>query len=296
MRKINNDTAAEKLKAIRPGHFFSVRFIKRTSCEVRDMLCRKGVTQFLSGDGRSFDPDEHNIMFVWDAGTFNTKIAEWRAENPDAPDEIYEAAHDKIGAQCYRSVNLESIITFTADGQSYMVNDFPMHNWRFDWVEAGTDHSRTVTGRTYQEAVRTLVRELKLKTRPRGTTCMDEGPVDGYEEQPLDLESQQGDLAPSFLVGAESEEPTTESPTGISEDQSDPVDPSSPDEDSDPSDDSESPEAPFLTDESTSPAEDSPTSEDEGSDPSDDAGEPESPEADTSPAAEGGDEDAEPAE
>lgn len=48
------------------GRFFKVSFIKRTTGEQRQMLCRIGVRKHLRGGALSFDPADHNLQIVWD--------------------------------------------------------------------------------------------------------------------------------------------------------------------------------------------------------------------------------------
>lgn len=45
------------------GRFFSVQFIKKNG-EVRDMVCRTGVTKFLKGSSKS--GQDNNQVTVWD--------------------------------------------------------------------------------------------------------------------------------------------------------------------------------------------------------------------------------------
>jgi len=51
-----------------PTHnqFFSVRFIKRTTGELRNMLCRYGVRSRLKGGQAAYNFDEKGLVCVWD--------------------------------------------------------------------------------------------------------------------------------------------------------------------------------------------------------------------------------------
>lgn len=204
--KINNTTAAEKIKAIADGKFFSVRFIKRTDGQTRDMLCHKGVSQFVKGEDRPYEPDEHNLVIVWDAGTYNTRIADWKTANSGYDEISAQEAHDTIGPQCFRSINLETIIKLRIDGKQYEVNDFPMHIFQFVWIVKKTKNERMIQARTQQEAVVTFVRELRIRNRPRGTVITDLGLVAGYREP--DLESQEGELRPTSNLEKVQESPS----------------------------------------------------------------------------------------
>lgn len=45
---------------------FRVRFVKRTTGEVRDMVCRLGVRKGLSGAGQKYDPVSKGLLTVYD--------------------------------------------------------------------------------------------------------------------------------------------------------------------------------------------------------------------------------------
>lgn len=53
------------LKIIGNGHFFSVKFIKRTTGEVRLLLGRTGVKFALGGESR-FKDEDYDLVTVWD--------------------------------------------------------------------------------------------------------------------------------------------------------------------------------------------------------------------------------------
>lgn len=48
------------------GSIFSVTFIKRSTNEVRKMVCRKGVHSHLMGGEASYNPAEHKLVSVFD--------------------------------------------------------------------------------------------------------------------------------------------------------------------------------------------------------------------------------------
>ncbi len=50
------------------GRIFSVKFISRTTHELREMTCRTGVKKHLKGGQRAYDPAEHNLVYVYDMG------------------------------------------------------------------------------------------------------------------------------------------------------------------------------------------------------------------------------------
>jgi hypothetical protein len=53
-------------KLVSDGKFFSVEFIKRSDGQLRRMLARTGVTSGLTGEGRNYNPDTHNLITVFD--------------------------------------------------------------------------------------------------------------------------------------------------------------------------------------------------------------------------------------
>ena len=63
---IKKNEVSEFLKETR-GRFFTVRFIKRTTGELRVMNCRTGVRQGVTGEGLKFDPEKRGLLVVWDA-------------------------------------------------------------------------------------------------------------------------------------------------------------------------------------------------------------------------------------
>jgi len=78
------------------GTFFSVEFIKRTTGELRKMVCRGGVQKHLVGGVLKYNPGEKNLIGVWDSTVEdNTKA--------------------------YRMIAIEGIKTLNAGGENYTV-------------------------------------------------------------------------------------------------------------------------------------------------------------------------------
>lgn len=48
------------------GKIFSIRFIKRSTGELRAMVCRTGVKKHLKGGESAYDPKEHDLIVVYD--------------------------------------------------------------------------------------------------------------------------------------------------------------------------------------------------------------------------------------
>ena len=92
--QLTNKELAQLLSNLQTNHIFSVTFIKRTTGEVRQMNCRKGVSKGVKGIGLSYDPKAHNLLGVFDM------------------------ANDG-----FRMLNLENLISAKIDGQEYIVTD-----------------------------------------------------------------------------------------------------------------------------------------------------------------------------
>lgn len=87
---------ARLIQSYNKDHFFSVKFIKRTTNEERQMNCRKNVSAFVKGVGLAYDPIEKGLCGVWDAGV------------PEG------------GASAYRMIALEGLIEAKIDGIHYV--------------------------------------------------------------------------------------------------------------------------------------------------------------------------------
>lgn len=61
----NREKVRKIIKATK-GKFFLVKFTKRTTGELRTMLCRTGVAKFVKGKGMQFDPADKDLVCVWD--------------------------------------------------------------------------------------------------------------------------------------------------------------------------------------------------------------------------------------
>jgi len=148
--KINNETAATKIAEYDESKMFSVKFIKRTDGTIRDMLCRKGVSLGVSGEGQKYDPAEKNLCVVLDVLQYNQKLQELNDK-------------DEAAKQSFRQINLETIISLKMDGNEYFVNDFPIIAWTVKWKEG----KREVLARTDGEAQIAFKRLMNMTRMPR---------------------------------------------------------------------------------------------------------------------------------
>ena len=64
MTKITTETAKQIIHDT-DGKIFSVSFTKKDGSH-RDMTARLGVTKHLKGGERAFNPDDYNMLFVFD--------------------------------------------------------------------------------------------------------------------------------------------------------------------------------------------------------------------------------------
>lgn len=76
------------------GHIFTVRFVKRSTGEVRVMNCRKGVRKYLKGGPMAYNPDDKGLLWVFD-----------------------------VQHSAYRSIAIEGILSLTMDGVTYTPKD-----------------------------------------------------------------------------------------------------------------------------------------------------------------------------
>jgi hypothetical protein len=58
------------------GQFFGIVFKKRTNGERRVMNARVGVRKFVKGDGMKYNPEEKNLIPVWDRNAFNSETGD----------------------------------------------------------------------------------------------------------------------------------------------------------------------------------------------------------------------------
>lgn len=76
------------------GKIFGVRFVKRTTGEIRDMQARMGVTKHLAGGEPSYDREAKQLLCVFD-----------------------------MAKKSYRSIPVEGVLSLTVDGIHYGVTD-----------------------------------------------------------------------------------------------------------------------------------------------------------------------------
>jgi hypothetical protein len=89
-RTINGFNRINLRNLVQDGQIFSVEFIKRTTGELRRMVCRLGVKKHLKGGTAAYDAKEHNLLTVFDM--------------------------EKNG---YRSIPVEAVLSLTVHGQTF---------------------------------------------------------------------------------------------------------------------------------------------------------------------------------
>lgn len=80
------------------GNFFSVEFIKKTTGELRKMVCRGGVRKHLKGGELGYNPSEKGLVGVWDSTVADPTKA-------------------------YRMISIAGLKTLKAGGVEYEVKD-----------------------------------------------------------------------------------------------------------------------------------------------------------------------------
>jgi hypothetical protein len=97
MKTITRQQAVDLILAQKAeGTFFGVEFVKRTTGELRKMVCLGGVTKHLVGGSLAYDPKAKNLIGVWDSTVADRKKA-------------------------YRMIAVEGIKTVNASGEQYEV-------------------------------------------------------------------------------------------------------------------------------------------------------------------------------
>ena len=89
---------AEFMEKTANGHIFTVEFYKRSNGELRKMNCRRGVQKGVKGVGLKFDPNEKNLLVVYDMQKINE-------------------GKDEKGA--FRMINLSDLKSLRMDGVNY---------------------------------------------------------------------------------------------------------------------------------------------------------------------------------
>jgi hypothetical protein len=63
---VNARQTAAKIRKLAGNTLFSVKFIKRSDGELREMVCRLGATKGVKGTGGSYDPASKGLLTVFD--------------------------------------------------------------------------------------------------------------------------------------------------------------------------------------------------------------------------------------
>lgn len=92
METITHQRAAEIIRSLEDGRFFTVVFVKRTTGETRTMNCRQRVRKHLKGGEAAYSFKEHGLVPVYD-----------------------------VQAEGYRSIPLESLTELRTGGVTYRV-------------------------------------------------------------------------------------------------------------------------------------------------------------------------------
>ena len=88
---IDKETAIKMLRDSN-GKIFGVKFIKRSTGDIRTMSARLGVAKEIKGIGLQYDPESRQLLPVYD-----------------------------MNKKAYRMINLETLSTISYQGQEYSV-------------------------------------------------------------------------------------------------------------------------------------------------------------------------------
>lgn len=89
------------------GRFFSCRFHKRGSGDLREMNCRLGVKKHLKGGVAAYDREEKNVICVYDPTAEDKKIR------------LEDGSHPRTGG--YRSISVEALIYLRLGGHGFNI-------------------------------------------------------------------------------------------------------------------------------------------------------------------------------
>lgn len=87
------------------GRLFTVTFVKRSDNTLRCMTARTGVTRYLRGGPRAYDPADHNLISVFEVTP--------RPRKPGAP---FRMRRESEG---YKAIPLDAILTITYAHRTY---------------------------------------------------------------------------------------------------------------------------------------------------------------------------------
>ena len=105
METISQSQAAELIRTSK-GKIFSVTFIKRSTGSPRRMVGRVGVTQGVTGAGKTFNTADHNLLTVFELVTDNARGPKGQLRN--------------MGKQ-WRHVSIEGITSLKMAGKTFEV-------------------------------------------------------------------------------------------------------------------------------------------------------------------------------
>lgn len=98
---IKRQQVVEMIQNLKGGSIYSVKFIKKDGTE-RLMNSIKGTSKGVNGEGKKFSDEEKGLLSVFDMQLRSKGVEEHK---------------------CWRSVNLSTILEFTANKVKYVVVD-----------------------------------------------------------------------------------------------------------------------------------------------------------------------------
>lgn len=93
------------------GQLFSVDFIKRGTGELRTMTARRGVKKGVKGVGMSYNPEEHDLLIVYDMQKLD----------PASPHNAGKS-QEEMQRGAFRSIDLTALVALRMEGQTWAWN------------------------------------------------------------------------------------------------------------------------------------------------------------------------------
>lgn len=132
------------------NEIFIVKFIKRTTGEIRTMRCRKGVKKYVSGVGAAYDAKSKGLLTVWDMD----KMTEYTKSG---------MTKEEAGPKCYRSIPLEMILEISVNGEIHKIQDPILKTFQMRWDSNQVE----IKALTEEAAIAKLKLDYGMARKPR---------------------------------------------------------------------------------------------------------------------------------
>lgn len=132
------------------NEIFVIKFIKRTTGEIRTMRAMKGVKKYVSGKGASYDAASKGLVTVWDF---------------DKMKELMDGglSKEEAGPKSYRSIPLELILEISVNGETHVIQSPVLKTFQFRWAGNQVE----VAALTEEAALAKLKLDCGMARKPR---------------------------------------------------------------------------------------------------------------------------------